>query len=58
MNTIKLKVEAAMRKSWSAYYGYNHWLQHRCMFTKCTKGDAIYCRTIAVVQHDRVLNDT
>jgi len=54
MNTIKLKVEAVMRKSWSAYYGYNHWLQHRSMFTK---GDAIYCRTVAVVQHDRALNN-
>lgn len=57
MNTIKLRVEAAMRKSWSAYYGYNHWLQHRSQFSKCTVGDAIYCRTLAVVQHDRVLNN-
>lgn len=52
MNTIKLRVEAAMMKSGLAHHFYQI-----CVAKRKTYKAAMYWRTLAVVQHDRALNN-
>lgn len=53
MNTIEKKVEAAMRATECIYLWYLYFLNRKL---PNNPSFAIYCRTLAVVKHDRLLN--